>query len=156
MLPVVSVMARCAHTSDSMAMAAQTRASGLTLACLMCGRLVTALVQDGGRRARQAGALPAAPGHVSGRGGGLPAQATGTASNACVRPRPRWPAAVDACPKRKRGGGACTCVRRPVAIPLYAIHNSDHNWERPLEFRPERFLQVTAGRQARRRSWNNA
>lgn len=30
----------------------------------------------------------------------------------------------------------------PVAIPLFAIHNTQHNWDAPHEFRPERWLQV--------------
>lgn len=28
----------------------------------------------------------------------------------------------------------------PVATPLYAIHNTKHNWEEPSAFKPERWL----------------
>ncbi|GLC46900.1 hypothetical protein PLESTB_001281900 [Pleodorina starrii] len=30
----------------------------------------------------------------------------------------------------------------PIATPLFAIHNTIHNWTDPLEFRPERWLDV--------------
>jgi hypothetical protein len=30
----------------------------------------------------------------------------------------------------------------PVAIPLYCIQNSSHNWDRASEYLPERWLQV--------------
>ncbi len=29
-----------------------------------------------------------------------------------------------------------------VGTPLFALHNTKHNWERPLEFLPERWLPV--------------
>lgn len=30
----------------------------------------------------------------------------------------------------------------PAATPLFAIHNTAHNWEAPHQYRPERWLDV--------------
>eukprot|EP00983_Pelagomonas_calceolata_P046338 1140115-Pelagomonas_calceolata.AAC.1 len=47
-------------------------------------------------------------------------------------------------PKPTRIGPYLIPAGTPVAIPLFAIQNTVHNWEAPDQFMPERWLQVGA------------
>lgn len=63
----------------------------------------------------------------------------------CFKPAPPSP-----CPQAHRAVGPRPAsigpytipAGTPVALPLFAIHNTIHNWEQPERFAPERWLEV--------------